>query len=262
MSETEEDARQKRFLETPQGEKGSGAVRYAAAMYFFQRGKMSERDLEFYRARSKVDGVSPITQLLAESERYIGALDFAGRAEVLDGITRWSPGAFAPVTPKQVPVLLHLAPALAAMKDRQLATAIEAAAPLLRWVTYPYEGQNIGERFPQQHAFATLIGEYGPYKAPDFDLGLFLIAPHTFYRDHHHKAPELYAPLTGPHGWRFAPDAPMEQLAADVPVWNPSYRHHATLVGDVPFLAFYCWTRDVNEGAQVIHCSDWKKIEG
>ncbi len=36
-------------------------------------------------------------------------------------------------------------------------------------------------------------------------MGLFVIAPHVLYRDHAHAAPELYLPLTGPHGWRFAP---------------------------------------------------------
>ena len=54
--QSEEDVRQKRFLETPLGEPSSGMVRYAAAMYFFQKGMLGERELELYRAQSKVDG--------------------------------------------------------------------------------------------------------------------------------------------------------------------------------------------------------------
>ena len=51
-----EDEVQLRFLNTPQGEAGSGAMRYAAAMYFFQHGMIGERELEEYRAQSKVGG--------------------------------------------------------------------------------------------------------------------------------------------------------------------------------------------------------------
>ena len=259
--ETEEDARQKRFLEMPQGEPGSGAMRYAAAMYFFQRGMMSERELEFYRAHTKIDGVSPVTKLVLEAERYIGALEFAGKGEVMRGIAHWSQGPLETLAQKQVSTLSHLDAALAAMRDKPLASAIKEAAPVLRWVTYSYEGQDIGETFPANHAFASLIGEYGPYKAHDFDLGLFLIAPRVFYRDHYHQAPELYAPLTGPHGWRFNPGGALVWRAADVPVWNAAFQHHATLVGDVPFLALFAWTKDVNTPARVIQSPDWVEIE-
>jgi hypothetical protein len=58
MPQNDEDARQKRFLETPLGEPGSGMVRYAAAMYFFQKGMMGARELELYRAHSKADGAA------------------------------------------------------------------------------------------------------------------------------------------------------------------------------------------------------------
>ena len=83
----------------------------------------------------------------------------------MSGIAHWMQGPLHIITLKQVPVLSHLGPALAAMTDRPLAAAIKAASPLLRWVTYPYEGQDIGEMFPRNHAFATLMGEYGPYQA-------------------------------------------------------------------------------------------------
>jgi hypothetical protein len=50
-----EDNVQLALLNTPGGTKASGLVRYAAAMYFFQRGKISEQDLEIYRSLAKDD---------------------------------------------------------------------------------------------------------------------------------------------------------------------------------------------------------------
>lgn len=57
MSETEN---QRQLLETPVGLPGSGATRYAAAMYFFQTGKMSVELLEIYRRCSKFDFEDPL----------------------------------------------------------------------------------------------------------------------------------------------------------------------------------------------------------
>ena len=76
-----------------------------------------------------------------------------------------------------------------------------------------------------------------------------------------HKAPELYAPLTGPHGWRFGPGLPLDIKAAHVPVWNAPQRPHLTKVGPVPFLCIFCWTRDVNDTAVVLPADDWAVLE-
>lgn len=164
-----------------------------------------------------------------------------------------------------MPALDLLEPALAPLSldgRTSLAAAIAAAAPCLEWVTYDgYPRAEIGAAFADGHAFAALVGETGPVQAADFELGLFIVAPHVFYRDHKHAAPELYAPLTGPHGWRFAPDEPLVWKEAHQPVWNPPLQPHATKVGSVPFLCFYVWTRDVNEAATVIAAGDWAALE-
>ncbi len=102
------------------------------------------------------------------------------------------------------------------MGKPSLAKAIAEARPFLHWVSYDaYPREDIGAGFADNHAFASIIGEGCPIEAVDFDLGLFIIAPHLFYRDHHHAAPELYAPLTGPHGWRFKPGDPLVWKEAD-----------------------------------------------
>ena len=51
-------------------------------------------------------------------------------------------------------------------------------APFLHWVSYDaYPREDIGARFADNHAFASIIGEGCPLEAEDFDLGLFIIAP-------------------------------------------------------------------------------------
>ncbi len=51
---------QKSLLATRVGAKGSGAARYAAAMYFYTEKLMPEAMLEIYRRCSKLDGEDPI----------------------------------------------------------------------------------------------------------------------------------------------------------------------------------------------------------
>lgn len=48
------------FLNTPVGAPGSGGVRYAAAMHFYQQGLISARLLEVYRQCSKFDHEDPV----------------------------------------------------------------------------------------------------------------------------------------------------------------------------------------------------------
>ena len=132
----------------------------------------------------------------------------------------------------------------------------------MKWITYDgYPPDQIGEAFRTGHAYASIIGEGSAVPATDFDLGLFLIAPHVLYRDHCHKAPELYVPLTGPHGWRFGPGMPLIVKPAHHPVWNTPYAPHLTKVGAVPLLCLFGWTRDVNVAPQVIQADDWATLE-
>lgn len=204
--------------------------------------------------------------LVDEIDRYLGRLKGAqdGIAAVRHGITTFKDGPFHENNGR-APICGSLPEALKLARIRgngTLADAIIEAGPFLSWVTYDlYPRELIGPRFPKAHAFVSLIGEAAPFEAENFDLGLFLIEPRTLYRDHRHPAPELYAPITGPHRWRFGIDDPWKELAANVPVWNEPERVHATLVGEHPFLAIYGWTRDVNAPASVVPAPDWSAIE-
>lgn len=58
-AETPEDAAQLADLRTPAGPPGSGRLRYAAAMHFYNRGQLSDATLEIYRILSLIDGEDP-----------------------------------------------------------------------------------------------------------------------------------------------------------------------------------------------------------
>lgn len=276
-------------LNTQTGHPGSGRLRYAAAMTLNRAGRLSDAALEVYRICSAVDAEDPrgllasrgllaeapqapaqspeaaIRALLAEAERYIATLPGPGVAEVRSNLARFAGGPVTPVTYRPNAVLAeHLSAALEPLGQTHpaLASAIAAAVPHLGWATFDsYPADEIGAGFLTGNAYCIVMGEDGPIKAQGFDFGLFLVAPHVLYRDHRHKAPELYAPLTGPHGWRFGPGTPLVIKPAHLPVWNLPDAPHLTKVGPVPFLCLYGWTADTSSPAQVIPAADWAALE-
>lgn len=272
------------LLHAPLGTKGSGRVRYGAAMALWRDGKISAEVLEVYRVASAHDARDPLLELAARSlpapptaasptpvrqlyhaaRDYLLTLDHPGAAEVRAGLPT-DPGPERTVPPRANAVAGRWLPdaiAPLSLTHPVLTSAIAAAAPLLEWITYDaYPRAQIGEAFATGHAFASILGGGAPFAADDFDVGLFLIAPNTLYRDHHHAAPELYAPLTGPHRWRFGPGRPLITKPAHQPVWNPPHQPHLTKVGQVPFLSLFVWTRDVNEVAHVLPAEDWPELE-
>ena len=285
--------RQLALLNTPLGQPGSGRLRYGAAMYFHQQGRLDARTLEAFRmaAASDADDVrmvmgahgidsAALTALLAapnsvpeaqlwhlldEIDRYLQPFTGPGIAEARTGIAAARAQSLNMVQnpPANAVVGAHLPAALAALAPDYpaLATDISAATPLLFWETYgDYAPGTVGAEFEKGHAFTSLIGANAPLYAEDFDLGLFLIAPDTLYRDHNHAAPELYAPLTGPHLWRFGVDAPLIVKPAHEPVWNQPNAPHLTKSGPTPFLCIFCWAQDANAPAHVLQATDWDDL--
>ena len=51
------------LIRTPPGTEWSGRTRYAAAMFFFQKGEISAEVLEVYRICSRLDGEDPLDVL-------------------------------------------------------------------------------------------------------------------------------------------------------------------------------------------------------
>ena len=272
-------------LASAPGPKGSGRLRYGAAMALHQQGHLGDAVLEVYRICSLLDGQDPgvllaeqhlaapkspeetaesaIRGLMGEADLYLAALRGPGVGEVRAGLNKWLGGPVTAGGGANSVLAAHLPAALEPLLTTHpaLARAIATAAPWLDWITYDRYGPEIGEGFATGHCFASIIGEAAAIPARDFDFGLFLIAPDVLYRDHCHPAPELYAPLTGPHGWRFGAGNPLIVKPAHQPVWNTPNRPHLTKVGPVPFLAFFGWTADVQARAQVIPASDWVTLE-
>ncbi|MFT4152175.1 MAG: dimethylsulfonioproprionate lyase family protein, partial [Paracoccaceae bacterium] len=213
-------------LATPPGVPGSGRVRYGAAMALNRAGAISDAVLEVYRICSPLDAEDPaglmaarglpmpegaaplpatrLAALVEAADLYLSTLPGPGVAEVRAGIAAARGQPQPRLSPENPVVAAHLDRALQAVPgEPALVAAIRAAADALPWVTYDlYPRDRIGD-FAEAHAFAEVIGPGAPLPAADFSLGVFLIAPDVLYRDHAHPAPELYAPLTGPHGWRF-----------------------------------------------------------
>jgi hypothetical protein len=206
-----------------------------------------------------------IPNLLAALDDYLARFHGPGIADVRAGIARYRNAPLQPVTPGRIDATQHVDAALAWMKasgETHLTETIEAAMPYLEWGAYdPYPRAEIGEKYAQNHAAASIIGSHGHIPSDDFDLGLFVFGPDTLYRDHHHAAPELYAPMTGPHGWRFASGQPLEWRPAHQPVWNEAWAQHAFKSGPVPFFCVYGWTRDVAIPAKMIVEPDWADLE-
>lgn len=264
-------------LATPLGAAGSGRVRYGAAMALYAGGRIGPEVLEIFRICSPLDAEDPhallatrgltlptdlpdpaarIALLVAEADRYIATLPGPGVAEVRAGLAAARPAA--PATAANAVVAAHLPSALAVLAPTHpdLAAAIASASPHVAWATFDqYDRALIGEGFATGQAFAPLA------TGADYELGIFLIAPHVLYRDHAHAAPELYAPLTGPHGWRFGPGTALTVKPAHAPVWNPPHQPHSTKVGPTPFLCLYGWTRDVTSPPYVLPAEDWPALE-
>lgn len=211
-----------------------------------------------------IDRAQAIRALIGEIDHYLASATEGSRgvAEVRKGIAIFREGAVNALEPNPHPSCGYLDEALQVSDAQNLRRAIERARPHLNWSTYNlYPRAEIGERWPKAHAMVSLIGGGGFIPADDFELGLFLMAPRTLYRDHRHAAPELYVPFTGPHWWRFEPGGAWIEMPAHAPVWNEPNVIHATLVRDVPFLCLYGWTRDVNCPSKVVPAPDWDVIE-
>ena len=125
---------------------------------------------------------------------------------------------------------------------------------------YP-TGSEVGKRYTESNLHAQLIGPNGSVaKSEDFMLGLFILGPWTLYRDHSHKAPELYLNLSKYSDWRFN-FGPWQRFGAGSLIWNPSKQVHATLVSEKPFLSIFAWLGHVNCLCKVHQSEDHNQIE-
>ena len=120
---------------------------------------------------------------------------------------------------------------------------------------------DVGDGYRKGNMHALLVGPSDcPYQRDDFLLGFFLLVPRTLYRDHRHRAPEIYVPLTGPSGWRFDLGNWQDHGPGDV-VFNAPNVVHATQVYETPLLALFAWQKDIDFPCEVVPADDWPSIE-
>jgi quercetin dioxygenase-like cupin family protein len=98
------------------------------------------------------------------------------------------------------------------------------------------------------------------YLQSDFLLGVFMLGPRTFYRDHRHAAPELYLNLSDKSEWRLNAQDWQEYPAGSL-IWNEAEAIHATRVNDMPFISVFIWLKNVKTPCITFPVDDWGEIE-
>ena len=120
---------------------------------------------------------------------------------------------------------------------------------------------DIGNDYLCGNMNTELIGPVnGHFKSKELKLGLFLLEPKIFYKDHKHEAPELYINLTSGTKWRFN-DSDWKSKSAGSIIYNEPYKVHAMKVGKEPFLSVWCWPNNSSKKCTLVPKNDWFELE-
>jgi hypothetical protein len=195
--------------------------------------------------------IEAIANGLERRRREPGVSEVLGRlsAQDISESTHREPAAI------HLPACRHLPALLGELMvvESTLAAAIAANEDALEWRQNPnYSDETMGQAgYMDNYAYAEIIGPSGPFAGDNFLLGLMILGPHLHYRDHFHRAPELYWMLTGPSEWRSG-IGDFAVRAAGETIWHPPLVPHATRTGEVPLLTVWAWTGDVGEPAKLL----------
>ena len=120
---------------------------------------------------------------------------------------------------------------------------------------------DIGNDYLCGNMNTELIGPVnGHFKSKELKLGLFLLEPKIFYKDHKHEAPELYINLTSGTKWRFNNSEWKSKSAGSI-IYNEPYKVHAMKVGKEPFLSVWCWPKNSSKKCTLVPKNDWFELE-
>jgi dimethylpropiothetin dethiomethylase len=185
-----------------------------------------------------------------------GHRDAAGVGEVLARLAQQdlSTAALREPEPRRLEASRYLPEltAQAMMVADGAAAALAAIEDALRWWQNPnYAKDTAPGGAMADYAACELIGPRGFFAGDDFLLGLIIIGPERIYRDHLHRAPELYWLLSGPTDWSHS-HGPFQAHEAGDTLWHPPNLVHATRTLHAPLLAVWAWTRDVAEHARFV----------
>lgn len=165
-----------------------------------------------------------------------------------------SEASFTEHAPKNLAVTRFFAEAIAEtlMLEPSIAASLAALDGHLTWSqTSRYTDAMLGDGFMQNYGWCQIIGPKGFFKGDDFLLGLLMLGPNNHYKDHHHPAPELYWPLTGPAEWKQGEGNFTIKKAGDI-IWHAPNEIHAIKTADHPLLAVWSWTQDTDVAAKLV----------
>jgi hypothetical protein len=208
-----------------------------------------------------------LRDLIREIDLYLAAHPGAGVAETRIGIASLpnrnmvhaQRGPNIGLPPKDI--LRDVTMVLGILETHQSALAYVVRAALRHLTWYWSEVGTFDGSDPFSYAYAPLIGANGPISSHDLALGLMLIAPHGMLGFQSCAASTLYAPVTGPHGWRFAPNQPLSLKPAHRPIWIAPNHPHLIKVGPDPFLAIRCLHGNIATLPKPIAADDWQRVE-
>ena len=127
--------------------------------------------------------------------------------------------------------------------------------------SYYEKNSGIGKHYLNGNMNSELIGPiHGSFISNEFRLGLFLLEPKIFYKDHKHEAPELYLNLTNGTHWRFKNRIWQEKSAGSI-IYNEPNMVHAMRVNEVPFLSIWCWPYNSSKKCVLVPRKDWVELE-
>ena len=139
--------------------------------------------------------------------------------------------------------------ALASIEDvslQSIKTCISDSYDKIQWNMdhglFYDDNAEVGEQYLNGNMHTELIGpKNGSFHSDELRLGLFLLEPNIFYKDHKHEAPELYLNLTKGTEWRFEETIWQEKGPGTI-VYNEAFRVHAMRTKQSPFLSVWCWS--------------------
>jgi hypothetical protein len=145
------------------------------------------------------------------------------------------------LVPAKLPCVRHLDRALriAPRPGRHLVALLDLGSRILHW-GQTYTAADFGEKFIRNYGWMELFGSRGHFVNDTVAAGFLVLGPDIFYPDHHHKAAELYIPLTEGSEWR-KDDGPFVARRAGEVIHHPSNVSHAMRTHTEPLVALYLW---------------------
>lgn len=143
--------------------------------------------------------------------------------------------------PKELPRsgLLDRTTELAAATARPLAKFVADHRSGLHW-GQTYTAADFGQHFVDNYGWLEVFGTRGHFVNEAIAGGLLVLGPDIVYPDHHHKAEEIYIPLTGGAEWRKGDGDFVVRQGGEI-IHHPSNVNHAMKTGAEPLLALYLW---------------------